>query len=220
VDGFLAAIADNDIELFRSLLSRNPGLVNAASPQGVSVTLLTIYHRRPELTRLLVEAGAAVGVFEAAALGATSRLMELTARDPGCVNRFSPDGFQPLGLAAFFGHTEAALLLLERGADARAPSRNSQGVAPLHSAAASDSVRIAAALLEKGADVNARQQGGYTALHAAARNGSVEMVRLLLVHGADCTARNDAGELPLEVPNRKNRAEVDPLLGACADRTV
>ena len=49
-----------------------------------------------------------------------------------------PDGFTPLHLAAFFGRLEAAALLVDRGADLEAPSRNPRfpSVRPLHSAIA------------------------------------------------------------------------------------
>ena len=149
-----------------------------------------------------------------------ARLDELTGSGPDAVNRSSPDGFQPLGLAAYFGQTEAALYLIDHGADLNSHSQNPQRVAPLHSAASSNSLAITSALIARGANVNARQQGGYTALHAAVQNGSVEMVRLLVRNGADCMARNDAGQTPKEVANRKNAEEVDALLAACVKRTA
>ena len=54
-------------------------------------------------------------VFEAAAVGRTDRLRELLDQDPALANGWADDGFQPLGLASFFGHVEAARLLVERG---------------------------------------------------------------------------------------------------------
>ena len=67
----------------------------------------------------------------------------------------------------------------------RARSRNPMQNTPLHAAAAGRSKDAVRALLEHGADVNARQEGGWTALHAASQNGDVEMVRLLIAGGAD-----------------------------------
>ena len=43
-------------------------------------------------------------VFEAAAVGRTERLRELLDEDPSLANAWAEDGFQPLGLASFFGH--------------------------------------------------------------------------------------------------------------------
>src|ERR1700756_513555 len=63
-------------------------------------------------------------VFEAAATGDTDRLRQLLDDDPSLANAFGADGFHPLGLACFFGHVDAARLLLDRGADVNALSRN------------------------------------------------------------------------------------------------
>src|ERR671927_17008 len=75
-------------------------------------------------------------VFEAAALGRTERLRELLAADPAAANAWADDGFQPLGLASFFGHADAVRLLLAHGAEVNSASRNQMKVMPLHSAAA------------------------------------------------------------------------------------
>ena len=75
-------------------------------------------------------------VFEAAAVGRVDRLRALLDEDPGLANAWAEDGFQPLGLASFFGHAEAARLLVERGADVNSASRNDFEVTPLHSAVA------------------------------------------------------------------------------------
>jgi ankyrin repeat protein len=127
-------------------------------------------------------------VFEASALGRTERLRVLLDTDPTLVNAWADDGFQPLGLASFFGQTEAARLLLERGADVSSASRNDMKVMPLHSAAATSKAEaryeIAKLLLEAGADPNARQQDEYTPLMAAEQHGDTRLRDLLIEHGA------------------------------------
>jgi ankyrin repeat protein len=50
---------------------------------------------------------------------------------------------------------------------------------------------VAALLLSRGADPNARQEGGITPLHAAAAAGEDDLVRELLARGADRHARTD-----------------------------
>ena len=86
-----------------------------------------------EILELLLAANPALDVFDAAAVGRTRGLEELLAADDGLAKGWSPDGFTPLHLAAFFGQEDAARLLLEHGADANVVARHeSLKVAPLH----------------------------------------------------------------------------------------
>ena len=75
--------------------------------------------------------------------GGPSALRELLDEDPSLANAWAEDGFQPLGLASFFGHVEAARLLVERGAEVNSASRNDFKVMPLHSAAATGDPEVA-----------------------------------------------------------------------------
>jgi uncharacterized protein len=128
-------------------------------------------------------------VFEASAAGRAERLRELLEGDPSLANAWADDGFQPLGLASFFGHVEAARLLVERGAEVNSASRNEMKVMPLHSAVATGDpdarFELAKLLLEHGADPNARQQDDYTPLMAAEHHGDERLRALLLEHGAE-----------------------------------
>jgi ankyrin repeat protein len=130
-------------------------------------------------------------VFEAAALGRTERLRDLLDEDPSRANAFGDDGFHPLGLACFFGHLEAARLLLDRDAAVNALSTNENvQTAAIHAGAAAggdetmryELVKLA---LERGADPNLRQGGGFRAIDAARQNGDARVEQLLLEHGAE-----------------------------------
>src|SRR5919206_5316111 len=100
--------------------------------------LEALYRGDDERVGELLAANPQLNVFEAAAFGRTERLEELLVEDPDNANAYGDDGFQPLGLACFFGHVEAARLLLERGADPNSLARNEHIKAgPLHSAVAS-----------------------------------------------------------------------------------
>jgi ankyrin repeat protein len=130
-------------------------------------------------------------VFEAAALGRADRTRELLDQDPALANAFGEDGFHPLGLACFFGHVDAARLLLERGADVNALSRNEHiQTAAIHAAAASEGkdestrYELVELALDHGADPNLPQGGGFRAIDAARQNGDERVERLLLERGA------------------------------------
>ena len=56
-------------------------------------------------------------IFGAAAVGDTERVRDLLDADPQAADAWAADGFQPLGLAVFFGHPETARLLLDAGAE-------------------------------------------------------------------------------------------------------
>ena len=132
-------------------------------------------------------------VFEAAALGRSDRLGRLLEQDASRANAFGDDGFHPLGLACFFGHVDAARVLLAHGADANLLSRNEHiQTAAIHAAAASNQeasdeatrYELVKLVLEHGADPNLPQGGGFRAIDAARQNGDTQVEQLLVEHGA------------------------------------
>ena len=155
----------------------------------MSELLQAVYRGDQARARELLAADPELDVFEAAAVGATERLGEMLDEDPSLANAWASDGFQPLGLASFFGQSAAVRLLLKRGAEPNSASRNEMKVMPLHSAAATDDAEtryeIAKLLLEHGADPNARQQDDFTPLMAAEQHGDERLRQLLIEHGAE-----------------------------------
>ena len=154
----------------------------------MSELLQAIYRGDQGAVDELLAADPELDVFEAAAVGRADRLRELLDEDPSLTNAWAEDGFQPLGLASFFGHVDAAKLLLERGAEVNSASRNDFKVMPLHSAVAEKDAEtryeLATLLLEHGADPNARQQDDYTPLMAADQQDDTRLRELLIEHGA------------------------------------
>jgi uncharacterized protein len=139
----------------------------------------------------LLAANPMPNVFEAAALGRTERLGSLLDEDPSRANAFDDDGFQPLTLASFFGHVDAARLLLERGAEPNTLGRNEHvQTNALHAAASEnkdESTRYALCklLLENGADPNLTQgTNEFRAIDAARQNGDERLEQLLIEQGA------------------------------------
>jgi ankyrin repeat protein len=181
------AVQQNDAERLRALLRRDPGCASARNEQGDSLLLVAAYTGRRDLFETILEAGAAVDIFEASALGLADRAAALADQDPSRVRAYSRDGWTPLHLASFFGHRDLARLLIERGADVDARSRSTRFArdnTPLHAAAANGQTAVAELLLEHGADCNARDGSGFTPLGLAAANHNDLLVLALLERGA------------------------------------
>lgn len=203
---FFDAVKSGDLVRISQFLDADPTLLGE-SENGVSTILLALYRGKPEAVRLLIERGAPLSFHDACAAGVNDRAMQMLRDDPSLLDRFSNDGYPPLGLAIFFGNRELAKVLIEKGADVNASSTNAQRVAPLHAATAVCDHEIISLLLEHGADPNARQQMDFTPLHTAASRGDIEMAKLLLAHGAKRDARTVDGTGVGEVARQKGKNE-------------
>lgn len=182
-----AALGRGDLKRVEAMLASEPALANARNGRGDSLLLAAVYLGQRLLARKVVDAGAAFGLHEAAALGDAERARAAIEAEPGLVRAYSHDGWTPLHLAAFFGHAEVARLLLDRGADVNARSQSdrfARANTPLHAAAANRQVEVARLLVERGADVNARDGSGFTPLALAANSRSDHLMLLLLDKGA------------------------------------
>jgi len=196
----LEAVKSGDIEKVESLLTAEPNLIYSKTEDQVPIVLLATYQRNPRLLEVLLSnSNYELSVFEAAALGVNERVQELLTNQPDLLNAYAPDGFSPLGLASFFGHSDTVKLLIEKGADVNQPSNNAWQVQPLHSAVASRNLETVTLLLQQGADINATQQHGFTPLHTAAQHGDANMIKLLLEHKADINAVTKAGETAMDI---------------------
>jgi uncharacterized protein len=204
--GFFEAIRQGNKQEVERRLRLNSSLIQAKE-NGLSPILLAAYHHSPEIATFLANKTVALTIFEASAIGKLNTIIRLLAHEPELVNAYAEDGFQALGLAAYFGHLEVAEYLVKAGAPLNSPSRNDLKAAPIQSAAAAGHVKIVRMLLEHQADPNVREQGGYTPLHAAAQNGHEEMIRVLLFAGADPNIKSANGKLPVDLAKKKGHAK-------------
>src|SRR6267154_1666745 len=200
----MEVIRGGDRAELEALLKMEPDLLRYAAPNGSSAVLLAAYYGHAELADVFVRQGAKLDVFETCATGNLERVEMLVKENPGVVNAFAPDGFFPLGLAAFFGHRAIVEFLLKNGADVNAAARNVQKVTALHGAVARRDVEIVKMLLEGGADANAKQERGFVPLHDAAANGDLALVQLLVSH----KARSDDGKTPGEMAAERGHGQV------------
>jgi FOG: Ankyrin repeat len=164
-----------DVAGVREFVGRKPSLASQRLASGESALMAALYRGHRELVDALVEMGADVDLFAAAATGRLSDL-EQGLKDPQAVNAHAYDGWTPLHLAAFFGQLEAARALIAAGANVQAVSRNTLRNSPLHAAAAGKHASVALLLLRAGADPQTVDAGGYTAVQIARENGLLDVV--------------------------------------------
>ena len=190
--GFSATAGDNS-ELFQAIRNGDIAFIKAhlakaeievRDGRGATPLMHAAAFGNLETLRLLPDAGANVNArndFDATAL-------LWSARDP-----------------------DKARLLIERGADVNAQSK--QGRTPLMVASLRrGGSAIVALMLAKGADVSLKDSRNSTALSLAASAGDDETVRLLLAKGADPNIPNRSGATSINRASQGQQAKVVRLL--------
>ena len=169
LEALFDAVKTGDVQRVKALVSMTPGLASARLSTGESPLMAALYRDHHEVVAELLDAGAEVDVFAAAATGRTEDLGR-SLHDAEALNAYAYDGWTPLHLSAFFGHVEAARILLDAGADVNAISQNSLTNTPLHAATAGKHPEVALLLLSRGAKSDTVDAGGYTPLQIASQN--------------------------------------------------
>ena len=103
-------------------------------------------------------------------------------------------GWTPLHCAAWVGDLETTTALIEKGAQLTV--QTAHGLTPFHLAAAQDNNKeLVVAFLDRGVDIDARTNDGWTVLHAAVRfeGPCEEIAGILLDKGADVKVRDKSG---------------------------
>lgn len=144
-------IRENDAAGLAQLLADNPHVVSAKDKRGSSPLILATYLNNLEATKQLIAAGAELDT------------------DPGM-------GTALMG-TAFKGHTEAAKLLVDAGADVNAV--NPKAGTALIFAAMLGKADIVTLLLEGGADKTLKDPQGMTAADHARQRGFVDLTATL-----------------------------------------
>jgi len=186
-------VASRDNTGLRQAIAGDKTAAVARNPEGASLLAFAGYNGNAEAITLIRAALPSIGAYEAIIVGDLARVKELLAQGWDG-NALAPDGFTPLGLAAFFSRKEIFDLLLPLTKDVNERATNPQQVAALHAAAAVRAIGAINLLLRAGANPNLPQQQGFVALHTAAIHGDALMTGLLLLFGADPGLRDASGK--------------------------
>src|SRR5919198_5577478 len=172
----------------RSLKSRPSNVMSLAPTDPLAVELTAAVHSGAlgELARLLDERPELANARIAGRRGGWRTPLHVATDWPGY----------------FPNSPEVVRLLIEAGADPRAPSDDGPSETPLHWAASSDDVEVAAALIDGGADIEARGASiaGGGPLCNAVGYGCWHVARLLVERGASVDALWQAAALGVAEP--------------------
>ena len=225
----MAAARSGNPRVVEQLLAKGAD-ANARGPRGQTALMWAIAERHPDAVKVLLAHGADVharseawsqvmavpphGMLEynrAIPHGSNTALMfaaragdlesaKLLVAAGANVNDQDAWGVSATAMAAHAGHREVLEFLLERGAN---PNADGAGFSALHAAIMRRDQKMAAALLARGADANARVKAwtptrrsskdfnfspelvGSTPFWLAARFMQPDVMRLLVKHGAD-----------------------------------
>jgi ankyrin repeat protein len=122
----------------------------------------------------------------------------------------TPEGDNPLNVAAFYGETEMVRLLLSKGADINAQDR--WGDTPLHTAISLERLPTATLLLDSGANIAIRNRHGQTVLHKVAMTQWVDFTQKLLAAGAKVGAGDNKQETALHYVAMRSDVSVARVL--------
>lgn len=125
-----------------------------------------------------------ISLHQSATFGHAERARQLI-RDDAVMHIYNNEGLTPLHIAAIFGQTEVAIILVEAfGHDGINMPDKRKLLTALHMAAAYGKTKIAQLLINQNANINAQNIHGHTPLHLAIWYGHMEVARLLLLSGA------------------------------------
>ncbi|MEM7736931.1 MAG: ankyrin repeat domain-containing protein [Deinococcota bacterium] len=168
----LAAESPDGYEVVQDLLEA--GLDVNTNDNGVSALS---YAATPEITQLLLDAGADVEKYGGGALVSAARRLENRHRDEDEVKE---------------NIKQQVYLLLEAGADI-----NHQDGFLLTTAAGMRDMQLTEYLLHHGANPNLGNESGFTPLATAVRVRDMQLTEYLLNHGANPNVRDNSGLTPL-----------------------
>jgi ankyrin repeat protein len=211
------AVKQRDAKAVESLI-REKMDINAAQPDGATALHWAAHWDDVTTAEWLIAGGANVNAANdygvaplfLACTNGSGAMAELLLKAGANANASLTTGETVLMACARAGGVQAVKALLERGAkvDAKDPQK---GQTALMWAVAQKHAGVAQALVDRGADVHARSNGGFTPLLFVARTGDIDCAKVLLAAGANV---NDA--MPVSAKPTAVRSEYGEAPAASA----
>ena len=156
----------------------------------------------------------AVPLYYAALFGFRDLAAHLLAEHPEDVRAKGGHRATPLHASVYYGHVDTFSLLVDHfpNPDVRGRFDQTPLLLMLWRNELKGHIEIGKRLLERGADVNACDNDGWTPLYLAAWSGRLEFVRMLLEHGALINTPGDDGQTPLHMASIEGHVDVISLL--------
>ena len=199
--------------------------LNARDKHGGTPLHLAPY-LESKLVRLLVDYGANVYAEDDQKRTPLSRVLDARFDDNVClgyamllvkcrenVNSRDATNEALLHWASYQLDLDWVRILLDLGANVNVTGGDNPGQTPLHRAmedrknSYGDRFGVVQLLVERGADVNTKDNMHEIPLHGASRLLSLEVVWILLKHGADLDVQNKAGKTPFQLVRERVREE-------------
>ena len=208
LNAMLSACKRGDIEEVEQFLEADATLATASTMLGSQPIHAAYLGGHRAIVELLLSRGVQLDTFLASELGIVDRVKHALDTDQKFALAFSSVGSTALHRSCYWGQVEIVRLLLERGADSNAATKDQfLQIRPLGCAVATPDVpnpsdeeevvlQLVRMLIAGGADVNGRRRDGLTALHSAGYRGHLRVIELLLKQGADPMIQGYEGSGP------------------------
>ena len=181
-DQAFEAAKAGDLKTIERYLSGN-GDANAIDGMKNTLAHVAAYNRQSAVLKALAESGADLGKGNGA-------------------------GLSPLDIAATVNDVESARVLLDAGADPDRRNALDRKKAAIHYAAINAGTGVAALLLDRGVDIDARCGIGATPVTWAAYASTLESVKLFVERGADLSVVDSYGDTALSSAKESGRDDI------------